>query len=68
MINDSKAFETFANKIAQTESLYLAGEEVLEEPEELKSKTPIPQTLKVHKVVRDEHGVFCNRFFLLQRG
>ena len=67
MINDSKEFETFVNKIAQTESLYLAGEEVLEGPEEVKSKTPIPETLKVHKVVRDEHGVFCDRFFLLQR-
>ena len=67
VINHPKEFATFANEIAQVDSLYLASEEVMDEPEEVQSAKPIPQTLKVHKVVREknEQGVFCNKFFYL---
>ena len=67
MINYLKQFANFANKIAQFKSLLLAGKEVLKEPEEVKIATPIPETLKVQKVMheRNKHGVFCNKIFYL---
>ena len=69
VIDDAKDFATFVNKIARIESLYLASEAVLKNPEEVKNAAPIPETLKVHVVVceRNKYGVFCNNIFTLAR-
>ena len=37
----------------------------MKEPEEVKNAKKIPNTLQIHKVVREKsnQGVFCNKFF-----
>ena len=46
-------------------SLYLAADEVLEEPTETENAPKIPQTLQIHKVKRlyDNHKVCCLKFY-----
>ena len=67
VINHAKEFATFANDITKVESLYLLSDEVMKEPEEVKNAKKIPNTLQIHKVVREKsnQGVFCNKFFFL---
>ena len=67
VINHPKEFGTFANDITKVESLYLPSDEVMKEPEEVKNAKKIPNTLQIHKLVREKsnQGVFCNKFFFL---
>ena len=53
LINTPKEFSTYADKIVDgVTSLYLAADEVLEEPAETEKAPKIPQTLQIHKVKR----------------
>ena len=66
LINTPKEFSTYADKIiGGVTSLYLAADEVLEEPAETEKAPKIPQTLQIHKVKRlyDNHNVCYLKFY-----
>ena len=49
-------FAEAADKLVKIDSLYLPEEDLLDEPESTKTEAPkIPDTLKIHKVVRKEN-------------
>ena len=56
VINAPKKFGKFANKISNVDCLLLLKEQLLIEPEEVPKATPIPTTLKIHKVKRVKDG------------
>ena len=60
-------FASYSNEICKAGSFYLSSEDLLQEPDEVKNATPVPDMLKTHKVVRGKrkHGVPLNRFFYL---
>ena len=66
LINTPKEFSTYADKIIDgVTSLYLAADEVLEEPAETENAPKIHQTLQIHKVKRlyDNHKVCYLKFY-----
>ena len=66
VINTPREFEEFANQISSVDWLFLNKSEFIQEPEEVSKATPIPSTLKFHKVSRvryDPHS-FSNHFKL----
>ena len=64
VINTPQEFAEYANSICDVECLYFPEEEMLEEPDFVKDATPIPDTMKTHKVERNfsKHGVAYNKF------
>ena len=67
VINTPKEFATFADQISNIDCLFLEKDELLEEPEDVANASPIPSTLKVHKVIRvaNRQNTFSNYFFYL---
>ena len=56
VINSPSEFASFANEICSTvDSLYLPEDKVMVESEEVKYDTAIPDTLQIHKVVRQKN-------------
>ena len=50
VINTPREFAEFSNQISSVDFLFLDKSEFIQEPEEVSKATPIPSTLKVHKV------------------
>ena len=67
VINTPKEFADFANRIANVDCLFLEDAEMVTEPEDVTKASPIPSTLKIHKVKRvaDGPSTFSNHFFYL---
>ena len=67
VINTPKTFAEFANTVSTISCLFLPNEDLLQEPDHVKDFTPIPNTTKMHKVVRSytSKGPPCNKFFYL---
>ena len=68
VINSAKDFAEYANKIINGIScLYLAENEIMEEPQYIETSPQIPRTLKVHKVLRtyNEDNVCKMEFYEL---
>ena len=66
VINTPQEFSSYADKISDNiTSLYMAVDEVLEEPAETEEAPAIPQTLQIHKVERthDNNSVCCLKFY-----
>ena len=65
VINNPREFVEFADSICNVDCLYLPDFELLEEPEFVQDVTPIPETLKTHKIIRcyTKHGVAYNKFY-----
>ena len=68
MINGAKDFAEYANKITDgISSLYLAENDIVAEPQDIKTSPKIPKALKVHKVLRNynEENVCKMEFYEL---
>ena len=68
MINGTKQFPEYANEIINGISwLYLAENETMTEPQDIKTSAKIPKTLKIHKVLRtfNENNVCKMEFYEL---
>ena len=67
VINTPWEFADFSNQISSVDCLFLNISEFIQEPEQVSKATPIPSTLKVHKVSRAHNGPhsFSNYFFKL---
>ena len=52
VINTPKEFAEFTNTVSAISCLYLPNEDLLQEPDHVKDFTPIPNTIKTHKIVR----------------
>ena len=67
VINTHREFAEFANQISSIDCLFLDKSQFIQQPEEVPKATPIPSTLKVHKVRRARNGPhsFSNHFFKL---
>ena len=65
VINTPQEFADFANSICSVDCLYLPEDDLLNEPEFVKDVTPIPETLRTHKVERSfsKQGVPFNEFY-----
>ena len=56
VIKTLRQFVEFANQISSDDCLFLDKSEFTQEPEEISKATPIPSTLKFHKVSRVRNG------------
>ena len=68
VINGAKDFAEYANKIIDgISSLYLAENDIVAEPQDIKTSPKIPKALKVHKVLRNynEENVCKMEFYEL---
>ena len=65
VINTPKESAESANTVSTISCLYLANEDLLQEPDHVKDCPPIPNTIKTHKIVWSytSKGVPCNKFF-----
>ena len=56
LLSSRQKFAKFANEISNVDCLFLSKEHLLKESEEVEKSTPIPTTLKIHKVKRVKEG------------
>ena len=70
VVNTPEEFTMHVNNLCDVQSLYLPASLIPEEPEDVKDAKPIPETLKIHKVVRgtNKRGVHYAHFYYLSRG
>ena len=67
VINTPWEFTDLSNQISSVDCLFLDKSEFIQEPEQVSKATPVPSTLKVHKVSRVHNGQhsFSDYFFKL---
>ena len=69
LINTPREFAEFANQVSSVDCLFVDKSEFIQEPEKVSKATPIPSTLKFHKVSRVCYGPhsFSNHYFKLSK-